>query len=278
MTPLSEKNGDISARNHQPRKSKNSIRNRPLIIATGLFLFFATAVVVVWQNSRLAVLWDLSYVLENAFRISIGDVPYRDFPFPYAPVTFLIQAAIIKLTGRVFWHTIVYCAIVGAAATLLTWRIVLNLLRDRIPHARSLGFVLSLPLIVLGIYCVFPHPFYDPDCTLLILLAVLLLQRADRKPTSILQSLLAGIAIILPLFVKQNTGLVFLLAASGGISLLAVIEKLRGESIRRYNVILISAAVAIGLALFLIQVTVGLTNYWHWTIQFAAARRFPRNK
>src|SRR5882762_9867318 len=57
-------------------------------------LFFGTAAVVVWQNSRLGVLWDLSYILENAFRISAGDVPYRDFPFPYAPLTFLVQAAL----------------------------------------------------------------------------------------------------------------------------------------------------------------------------------------
>jgi len=45
--------------------------------------------------------------------MSLGDVPYRDFPFPYAPLTFLIQASIIRLTGRVFWHHIAYCAVAG---------------------------------------------------------------------------------------------------------------------------------------------------------------------
>ena len=29
-------------------------------------LFVASAVVVVWQNSRLTILWDASYILENA--------------------------------------------------------------------------------------------------------------------------------------------------------------------------------------------------------------------
>src|ERR1700730_2239092 len=70
-----------------------------------LFLFLGTALVVVWQNSRLAVLWDISYILETSHRISLGDIPYRDFPFPHAPLTFLTQAALIKLAGRVFWHT-----------------------------------------------------------------------------------------------------------------------------------------------------------------------------
>ena len=207
--------------------------------------------------------------------MSLGDVPYRDFPFPYPPLTFLIQAAVIKLGGRVFWHTIVYCAMVGGAATVVTWRIVLNLLRERVAHARAIAFVLTLPLIVLGIYCVFPHPFYDPDCAFAILLAVLLLQRADRKQSSIVASVLAGIAIVIPLFVKQNMGLAFLLTTLAGVALGAIIEKVRGEAIRRYVLIVIGAAAALGVALLLIHFTAGLRNYWHWTIQFAAERRTP---
>src|SRR5438128_1478908 len=124
---------------------------------TGAFLFAATAAVVIWQNSRLGILWDLSYVLENSFRISLGDIPYRDFPFAHAPLTFLIQAAIIKVTGRVFWHTTVYCAVVGGLATVMTWRILLNVVRDTLANARLVAFLLSLPLVALGIYCIFPH-------------------------------------------------------------------------------------------------------------------------
>src|SRR5882724_5977584 len=170
-----------------------------------LFLFLATAVVVVWQNSRLAVLWDLSYTLENSYRISLGDIPYRDFPFAHAPLTFLIQAAIIKLSGRVFWHHVAYCAIAGGVATVLTWRIMHTVLRGAVIHARLLAFLLSLPLIPLGIYGVFPHPFYDPDCTLAILISVFLLQRLDLKSFSVARAFPAGIALIIPLFVKQNT-------------------------------------------------------------------------
>ena len=151
----------------------------------GAFLFAATAAVVIWQNTRLGVLWDLSYVLENSFRISLGDIPYRDFPFAHAPLTFLVQAAIIKTTGRAFWHATAYCAITGGLATVLTWRILLNLLRD-LKNARWLAFLLSLPLIVLGIYCVFPHPFYDPDCTFSILVSVFLLLKMPNQPSRLL--------------------------------------------------------------------------------------------
>ena len=110
-----------------------------------LFLFVATALVVIWQNSRLAVLWDLSYILENPYRISLGDVPYRDFPFAHAPLTFLIQAALIKLSGRVFWHHAAYCAVIGGLSTVVTWRVLRNVLRDTVSHARLLAFLLSLP-------------------------------------------------------------------------------------------------------------------------------------
>src|SRR5437763_2306150 len=175
---------------------------------TGAFLFAATVAVVIWQNSRLGILWDLSYVLENSFRISLADIPYRDFPFAHAPLTFLIQAAIIKVTGRVFWHTTAYCAVIGGLATVLTWRILLDTLRD-VKNARWLAFLLSLPLIVLGIYCVFPHPFYDPDCTFAILVGILLLLNLERRGFGPCRAFISGLVLVIPLFVKQNTGLAF---------------------------------------------------------------------
>jgi hypothetical protein len=241
----------------------------------GLFLFFATALVVVWQNSRLAVLWDLSYTLENSYRISLGDIPYRDFPFAHAPLTFLIQAALIKLTGRVYWHTTAYCAAVGGLSTVLTWRILHSVLRNTVAHARLLAFLLCLPLISLGVYCIFPHPFYDPDCTFVILLGVLLLQQLDFKPSSTTRALFAGIALVIPLFVKQNTGLAFLTSAAVFLIAVLVVERLRQRPVRRYVLALAGAAVGLAVALSLIQYTAGLRNYWHWTIQFAAERRTP---
>ena len=247
----------------------------PWLLPAALFLFVATALVVIWQNSRLAVLWDLSYVLENAYRISLGDVPYRDFPFPYPPLTFLIQAAIIKLTGRVFWHTTAYCAVMGGIGTVLTWRILVNVLGRHVIHARLLAFILSLPVVVLGVYCIFPHPFYDPDCTVAILLAVLLLQRAEAKPSSLMTPWFAGLALVIPAFVKQNTGLAFLGSAVIGLLILSLIERWTGRSTRRYVIILLAAFLTLVVALMLLQFTATLNNYWLWTITFAAARRTP---
>ena len=40
--------------------------------------FLLSAAWVLWQNGRVAVLWDLSYLLDSAWRFSLGQVPYRD--------------------------------------------------------------------------------------------------------------------------------------------------------------------------------------------------------
>ena len=241
----------------------------------GLILFLATALVVVWQNSRLAVLWDLSYVLDNSYRISLGDVPYRDFPFAHAPLTFLIQAALIKLTGRVFWHTTAYCAAIGGLSTVLTWRILRNVLGNAVSHPRLHAFLLSLPLIPLGIYCIFLHPFYDPDCTFAILIAALLLQQLDLKPLSSSRALLTGVALVIPLFAKQNTGLFFLAGTVVLLMAASAVEQLRHRQVGRYVLVMAGVVVGLAVALLLIQFTVGLKNYWHWTIEYAAARRTP---
>ncbi|PYS88871.1 MAG: hypothetical protein DMF64_19235 [Acidobacteria bacterium] len=240
-----------------------------------LCLFLATAAVVGWQNSRLGVLWDASYILENSYRISLGDIPYRDFPFPYAPLTFLTQAAIIKTAGRVFWHHIVYCALVGGLTTVLTWRILLRLLRGAVPRVRLVAFCLSAPLVVLGIYSIFPHPFYDPDCTFVIVICLMLLLRLERKGFPQLLACLTGVVLVGPLFVKQNTGLAFLLSIVLALIGLLVIEAWRKQPIRGYVWLLVGIVLGLAAALLLIQCTAGLNNYVRWTIQFAAARRTP---
>ena len=103
---------------------------RDSIAAAALFL--ASAAVVLRQNAHLCVLWDASYTLDTSFRIALGQMPYRDFPLVHAPLTFLIQAAIMRLTGRVFFHHVLYAALVNGVSAVLAWRIALHTLRGRI--------------------------------------------------------------------------------------------------------------------------------------------------
>jgi len=194
-------------------------------------LFLATAGVVLWQNAHVAVLFDLSYILNTAARISQGQMPYRDFPLAHAPLTFLIQAAIIRLTGRVIFHHVLYTALIGGLGTVLAWRIALGSLRGRVRAAWPVALLVAAPLCVLGIHCIVPNPEYDCDCGFWILVAVWMVQRLDAR-TSVWFGFAAGSALCVPLFFKQNMGLPFLLVALAAIAIRIGAELIRGEKAR----------------------------------------------
>ena len=172
-------------------------------------------------------------------------------------------------------HHVLYCAIVSGLATILTWRILHYVLRDALPSIRLAAFLLAALLIVLGIYSVFPHPFYDPDCTFVILCAILLLLLLERNGFPPLHAFLTGIILAIPLFVKQNTGLAFLAFAALAVVILVASALRRGSSVAGYSWLLAGVAGGLTAAIALVHFTVGISNYWHWTIQFAASRRLP---
>ena len=254
-------------------------------------LFLGTAAVILWQNAHLVVLWDLSYVLDTAARIAAGQTPYRDFPLAHAPLTFLIQAAVIRLAGRVFFHHVVYCALVGGLGTVLAWRILWHRLAGRMRGAWVVSLLLAVPLTVLGVYCILPHPFYDCDCVVSILFAVLLLQRLEREPENgtkrhraaqLVCPFAAGAAAVGPLFFKQNIGLAFLAAVVAAVLLLLVGRLFQnrpsaepGAGSPALLAVLAGAAMSLSVAGLLLHFTAGLGNYIHWTIGFAAQRRLP---
>jgi hypothetical protein len=259
--------------------------------AAGFGLFAATVCVVLWQNSRVAILWDTSYVLDSAARIAAGQMPYRDFPFVHPPLTFLVQAAIIRFTGRVFFHHVIYVAVVGGLATVLTWRLALAALCGRVDGAslrgRNVSWTVALlvaaPLVFLGIYSIVPIPEYDGDCAFWILVALWLLQRADAKRT-VVSGLIAGVGICVPLFFKQNMGLPFLAVAVGAILLVLAFTAVRlsrgkptDDTPERGTLFLVLAGACATMfaAALALHWTVGIGNYVHWTIEFAGQRRLP---
>ena len=251
----------------------------PIDWLIAIILASISAAIVIWQNSHLAVLWDLSYILENSYRISIGQSPYHDFPFPYAPLTFLTQAALIKFTGRVFFHHVIYCSVVNGLSVLLTWRILLRVLRTT-SDKRLLALVLTTPLAVLSVYGVFPHPFYDCDCTFLVLVCLLGLLRFQQRDSAggivrLVENFAIGAVLVLPLFTKQNTGGAFLISAVGCLGLLFLIDVYRRQDVRKYFLLFAGSGASFGVALLLIHRFAGLHNYYQWTFRFAAQRRTP---
>jgi hypothetical protein len=267
------------------KQESNSWRPRDFVAAALLFL--GTAAFVCWQNSRVAVLWDLGYLLDTSWRIALGQIPHRDFPLVHPPLTFVLQAVLMRLAGRHYLVPIAYAVIAGGAGTVLTWRIVLRIVRDA-PVFASAGWpvalMLAAPLTVLGVYSVYPHPIYDCDCALAILLALLLLTSlattGETAGSSWVLPAAAGAATVLPVFFKQNMGLPFLAAVGAGVLLLLVLELLNAHSIRpalrsQSAFVLAGMVSVLFLGLAVIASSAGIGNYLHWTVQFAAQRRLP---
>jgi hypothetical protein len=276
-----------------PRTGHWSLRD--WIAAAGLFL--ATAAVVLWQNAHVAVLFDLSYILNTAARIALGQMPYRDFPLAHAPLTFLMQAAIIRLTGRVFFHHVLYTASIGGLGSVLAFRIALGSLRGRVAAAWPVALLTAVPLTVLGIYCIVPNPEYDCDCGFWILVALWMVQRLDLEShpsrknnhaarvghparTSAAFGFAAGAALCVPLFFKQNMGLPFLLVAIGAVLLSLALNGRRqnspaAPSSRTLFSVLAGACLALATAVLTLHWTAGIGNYLHWTIEYAGQRRLP---
>jgi hypothetical protein len=260
----------------------------------GAVLFGTTAAVVLWQNAHVAALFDVSYILNTATRIALGQLPYRDFPLPHAPLTFLTQAAIIRLTGRVFFHHVLYVSLVGGTGTVFTWRIAFEILRRRVRAAWIIALVLAAPLVFLGIYCIVPNPEYDCDCAFWILVAIWLLQGTEQeshrgrrnnkaaKAGHTIRGFLAGVAVCVPLFFKQNMGLLFLAAVAGAVLLVLWFKWLRRVQNREewHDVpalfaVLAGICAALAVAVLALDWSAGIGNYVQWTVRYAAQRRLP---
>jgi len=274
----------------EPFESRHTLRDW----IAGVALFAATAAVVLWQNAHVAVLFDLSYVLNTAARIASGQMPYRDFPLPHAPVTFLTQAVIIRLTGRVFFHHVLYAALAGGLATVITWRIALAALGERVAAAWIIALLLAAPLIFLGIYCIVPTPEYDCDGAFWILVALWAVVRVESAPYrddknngvarmgQRTRGFWAGILVCLPVFCKQNMGVPFLAAVIGAVLLVLALKWFKRASnpadwggAGALFALLAGVCTAIVAAALVLHWTAGIGDFLQWTVRYAGQRRLP---
>jgi hypothetical protein len=239
----------------------------PVLVA--VLLFAASAAFTLWRNTQVAVLVDLSYILNIATRIAAGDVPYAQFPLAQAPLTFLGQALLIKAFGPHYFVQIAYATILGGLATALTYLIARRLIAHVVPEPTALAGVLTIPLVPLGIYAIIPHPFYDPDACLVVLAAIASILGAIDRPTRA-RWLLAGALIALPVFIKQNIGGAFLVLTLGALSLDAATRPSSRAGLRWC---LIGLGVALAAELLALQLVVGIDHYLAWAWTFAMAGR-----
>lgn len=234
------------------------------------FIFaLLSALVVVFQTSRYWFLFDLSFILENAYRMFCGSVIYKDFFIPYPPGTFLIQEYLIKIFGTTLYPQIMYCCIVSFFTYLLTYRILFFFNFDK-----WFNLALSFPIAITGGYGIIMFPFYDPDCTFFLLISIFFILYCFENSYPPFTAFLSGIFAVLPAFFKQNIGLMYLFL----INLLMIIVLIfKREEIKFKNyLIFLCGIIFISVVLLLsIHLTSGIGNYYYSVITIPQKVRLP---
>ena len=251
-------------------------------------LGFGAGVVHQWQTGRIGVLGDYAYVVDTAWRIAQGEVMYRDFGLPHSPLTFHVLATLIRVFGFSYGVTVWYCTVVNVVYVVLTY----GLVRVLVPGWS--GVALCVPLVWLAPHCIYPHPFYDPDTCLLILLNLNLLQWVATRRVGAVVAFLGGVTAVLPALAKQNAGYPYVALVvvavvwwgwlrerwAGGRGVEWSQEESKEEGTEELDVVGLrwfGAGVAAGVvgAVVWLGLTCGLWNYWRWVF-VSASRRLAR--
>ena len=187
------------------------------ILAVSLFAL-AAGTLSFWNSGRACPLVDVSFVIENAYRIVAGQRPYSDFGLMVTPGSFLIAALLIKLDLPGVYGLRLYAAAQAAGGVALTYAILRAAnLYSKLPSPT--GLLVLLPA-VFGLAVIFPWPHYNNDSTFWSLVALLCVALSGHtKSAKWRWWALAGVAGGLSFYCKQTTGTGILLGLGLGAGL-----------------------------------------------------------
>jgi hypothetical protein len=199
-----------------------------------------------------------------------------------------VQATLIRVFGFSYGVTAWYCTVVNVVYVVLTY----GLVRVLVPG--WCGVALCVPLVWLAPHCIYPHPFYDPDTCLLILLNLNLLQWVATRRVRAVVAFLGGVTTVLPALAKQNVGYPYVVLVVGAVVWWGWLrerwaggrgvewsqEESKEEGTEELDVVGLrwfGAGVAAGVvgAVVWLGLTCGLWNYWRWVF-VSASRRLAR--
>ena len=177
----------------------------PYLLACTILAVFAFA--FNWATGHRGVfLCDQSLVFDGGWRVLQGQVPYKDFFFPWGPMVFFIQALFFRIFG-VYWSAMVLPAcLFNSLATLSTIRV-----------ARLLGGGSRLLALCAGLATAvcFQPPFgtlnFDQTALFFDFLAMQAAVESLRATgyRRGLWQLAAGVSVALACLSKQNFGVLF---------------------------------------------------------------------
>lgn len=163
-------------------------------------------ILTVWKSTQVTTLLvDYSYQIEAAYRITQGDIPYRDFFLVLTPGTYLLLAGFMLLFGG-YSHVliVIICMLVTTSSILLTYTIIK-------PYTTNNIYLFGILLLPVTVQTIYPFPIYDYFVTLFVLIHLAYTTYNKKMPETPRMLLISGILASIPVFFKQNSGGLYLI-------------------------------------------------------------------
>jgi hypothetical protein len=215
-----------------------------------------------WQTTRVVPLLDYSYQTEVAYRISLGQVPYKDFILPVTPGAYTILAILMRLFSTHSIVQVLYTAALSYFTVIMTF-----LVLSQIVKIKKLNLIALLPLIM-STYAIYPYVSYDAHAVLFSLISLLFVFKAIRRRSSFF-SYITGITIAVPVLCKQNIGGAFLLSLLVLLMVLSIFRK-NEYPIRLWVYTVVGAVTVIFVFFGFLLVNGALNDFLYQTVIFAS--------
>lgn len=234
-----------------------------------IIISFAAALGCFIQSTRVTPLVDYSYQVENSYRIFKGQLPYKDFFLVLSPGVYVVMALLMHITGG-YNHLVQLIFTMLLAGGII---IVTAMVGEKFGKKTWFAFLL-LPLMVSG-HVLYPWPSYDMSAILAVMIALTFLLSTIRKDNSRLSRwVLAGFFISLPIFFKQNIGMVFV--ASMALVLFVACVRFSSRKTWQQYVAFIGGLVFPGILFYWYLIFTGSAEqFYTQTIVFPGIARTP---
>jgi hypothetical protein len=241
---------------------------RKQLILLCVLLGIISAGITYYQSLQMTHLVDYAYQVEIAYRIFSGQMPYRDFMLVLTPGLYILMALVMTVTRGYTHYGVIFQSIFTQACVVM----VSFLLFYRILKQIKFAFLFSVPLLFVG-HAIYPFPVYDVLAVLgMMLFFLLILDRHINR--SYMGSFLLGIAITLPLYVKQNIGFIFLLL-SFVVALVAIGIHRKRIHIRHVAVFFLGFFLSVGAFVFWLFSQHSFSDFLYQTLMFPNMARDP---
>ena len=235
------------------------------IVVTFIIVF---SEIVLFRNTGVNnALVDFTYQLENSYRISVGQVPYRDFFLVLTPGIYYLDAFFLKIFNQSNMGQVVLLLLIHLVQILISYFILKGLTSNK--KIQWMGTcVIAFSESIFYPFVVYNTASYD----MMLLCIFYYLKRKNRNSYTGKNAFMLGILLTLPIYFKQNFGLFFMIAFYFYLITQDVTEKKMQRTIGLFSGTMISG---MSFVLFLYLQGVAISQFIFQTLIFPGEAKHP---